>query len=102
MIRLIKMRYYERGTASYAKSIVALSSRAHRMHPAPVVKPSAVAVQPSGVAVDRSKAVVSSSLRHLSPVEFGVVARHNQVEDHQRADIIGEGANLIGFGAKLS
>ena len=33
---------------------------------------------------------------------FGIIADDDQVKDHQATQIIGKGANLIRFGAKLT
>ena len=45
---------------------------------------------------------MSSSFRGSPPIVFGIIADNNQVKDHQATQVIGKGANLIGFGAKLA
>ncbi len=46
--------------------------------------------------------ILSSSLRHLSAIVFGVVSDDNEMEYRETAHLIRERANLIGFGAKLA
>jgi hypothetical protein len=46
--------------------------------------------------------VVSSGFRGWPSIMFGVIADDDQVKDDQITQIIGKGANLIGFGAKLA
>jgi hypothetical protein len=38
----------------------------------------------------------------LSPIAFGVITNNDRVNDDQATQVIGKGANLIGFGAKLT
>src|SRR5262249_32042126 len=47
-------------------------------------------------------AIVSSSFRGLPPIVLGIIANDDQVKDHQATQLIGKGANFIGFGAKLT
>src|SRR5262249_4907016 len=46
--------------------------------------------------------IVSSSFRGLPPIVLGIIANDDQVKDHQATQLIGKGANFIGFGAKLT
>ena len=46
--------------------------------------------------------VVSASLRGVTPIMFGVIARDDHMEDHQTARFIREGTNLVGLGAELA
>ena len=46
--------------------------------------------------------VVSSGFRGLTAIMFGIIANDNQVKDDQATELVGKGANLIGFGAKLA
>ena len=46
--------------------------------------------------------VVSSSLRHLAAIVFGVVSDDNEMEQRETRQLIREGTNLIRFGAELA
>ena len=46
--------------------------------------------------------VVSSGFRGLSAIMFGVIPNDDQVKDDQATQVIGKGADFIGFGAKLA
>ena len=44
--------------------------------------------------------VVSSGFRHRPTVVFGVIAYDDEVKDGEAGGLVGERANLVGFGAK--
>ena len=57
----------------------------------------------SFVAFDKAmEQIVSSGFRGLAPIMFGIITNDDQVKDNQATQIIGKGANFIGFGAKFA
>src|SRR5262245_59231364 len=46
--------------------------------------------------------VVSSSFRGLPSIMFRIITDDDQMKDDQATQVVGKGANFIGFGAKLA